>query len=93
MFIFHYVIDAIGNLILLTGFISENVAFPKPLSDKEEQYYLRKLKDGDLEAKSILIERNLRLVAHIVKKYSYQQGKFYKYFSLLVQTTALTLLL
>ena len=65
-------IDVIGNLILLTGFVSESTAFPKPLNEKEEQIYLRKLKNGDLEAKSVLIERNLRLVAHIVKKYTYQ---------------------
>ena len=72
MFIVHYMIDVIGNLILLTGFVSESTAFPKPLNEKEEQIYLRKLKNGDLEAKSVLIERNLRVVAHIVKKYTYQ---------------------
>ena len=72
MFIVHYMIDVIGNLIFLTGFVSESTAFPKPLNEKEEQIYLRKLKNGDLEAKSVLIERNLRLVAHIVKKYTYQ---------------------
>ncbi|MFA9463029.1 MAG: RNA polymerase sporulation sigma factor SigK [Velocimicrobium sp.] len=45
-------------------------SFPKPLSTKEEQTYLLKLKEGSREAREILIERNLRLVAHIVKKYS-----------------------
>lgn len=45
--------------------------FPKPLTAKEESYYLKKYKEGDLEAKHILIERNLRLVAHVVKKYQY----------------------
>lgn len=44
-------------------------SFPKPLSASEEQDYLQKYTEGDLEAKHILIERNLRLVAHIVKKY------------------------
>lgn len=44
--------------------------FPKPLSTKEEQTYLVKLKQGDKNARSILIEKNLRLVAHIAKKYS-----------------------
>ena len=44
--------------------------FPKPLSTKEEQFYLIKFKQGDKEARNILIEKNLRLVAHIVKKYS-----------------------
>lgn len=43
--------------------------FPKPLSPAEETMYLQKWTDGDLEARNILIERNLRLVAHIVKKY------------------------
>ena len=44
--------------------------FPKPLSTKEEQKYLLQLKQGDKNARNILIEKNLRLVAHIVKKYS-----------------------
>ena len=44
---------------------------PLPLDEEEEQMYLKKLKEGDKTAKSILIERNLRLVAHIVKKYSF----------------------
>jgi len=43
--------------------------FPQPLSAKEEESYLQKLKEGDIQAKNILIEHNLRLVAHIVKKY------------------------
>ena len=44
-------------------------SFPRPLSETEEQHYLEKAKSGDLEARNILIERNLRLVAHIMKKY------------------------
>lgn len=44
-------------------------SFPKPLSAQEEQYYLERSARGDLEARNILIERNLRLVAHIMKKY------------------------
>ncbi len=44
-------------------------SFPKPLSESEEQHYLRLAREGDLEARNILIERNLRLVAHIMKKY------------------------
>ena len=43
--------------------------FQKPLTPEEEKYYLQEYKQGSLEAKNILIERNLRLVAHIVKKY------------------------
>ena len=44
-------------------------SFPKPLSAKEEQHYLELAAQGDLNARNILIERNLRLVAHIMKKY------------------------
>ena len=44
-------------------------SFPKPLTAQEERYYLEKAAQGDLEARNILIERNLRLVAHIMKKY------------------------
>lgn len=44
-------------------------SFPQPLTSAEERYYMQKYTEGDLEAKHILIERNLRLVAHIVKKY------------------------
>ena len=44
-------------------------SFPKPLSEAEEKYYLRLASEGDMEARNILIERNLRLVAHIMKKY------------------------
>lgn len=43
--------------------------FLKPLTPEEERHYLQEYKQGSLEAKDILIQRNLRLVAHIVKKY------------------------
>lgn len=46
-------------------------SFPPSLSAEEEQYYLQKYLEGDLEAKHILIERNLRLVAHVIKKYQH----------------------
>ena len=45
-------------------------SFPKPLSAKEEQEYIRRYENGDMEARKILIERNLRLVAYLVKKYN-----------------------
>lgn len=48
-------------------------SFPKPLSAEEEAHYLALARKGDLEARNILIERNLRLVAHIMKKY-YAKG-------------------
>lgn len=47
-----------------------SVSFPKPLTDKEEKYYISLWEDGDENARNILIERNLRLVAHIAKKYT-----------------------
>ena len=62
----HYLESA----IFLVGYISNNSLFPEPLSSSEEQYYLELLSQGDDEAKNILIERNLRLVAHVCKKYS-----------------------
>ena len=43
--------------------------FPKPLTAREEREYLERYKEGDEEARSILIERNMRLVAHVIKKY------------------------
>ena len=44
-------------------------SFPRPLSEDEERHYLARAKEGELDARNVLIERNLRLVAHIVKKY------------------------
>ena len=44
-------------------------SFPNPLTPPEEKYYIQKYTEGSLEAKHILIERNLRLVAHVMKKY------------------------
>jgi len=44
-------------------------SFPKPLTEEEEQHYLALAAQGDLDARNILISRNLRLVAHIMKKY------------------------
>lgn len=46
-------------------------SFPNPLTPSEEKYYMQKYTEGDLEAKHVLIERNLRLVAHVIKKYQY----------------------
>ena len=72
MFIFKYLLDVVASNILLLGYVNGNATFPQPLSEEEEEYYLRLFNEqGDLNAKSILIERNLRLVAHIVKKYSF----------------------
>ncbi|ABN52244.1 MAG TPA: RNA polymerase sporulation sigma factor SigK [Hungateiclostridium thermocellum] len=64
------VFEILNNIFFLLGYISNVNSFPQPLSPEEEQHYLDLLKKGDEEARNILIERNLRLVAHIVKKYS-----------------------
>ncbi|MPW26313.1 RNA polymerase sporulation sigma factor SigK [Alkalibaculum sp. M08DMB] len=58
------------NIYFLLGYLTGN-SFPNPLSREDEQKYLNLYKNGDQKAKNILIEHNLRLVAHIVKKYSY----------------------
>ena len=52
------------------GYITGNNLFPEPLTSEEEKIYLEKMKNNDEEARNTLIERNLRLVAHVVKKYS-----------------------
>lgn len=59
---------AAKGLALLVAYLTNNT-FPLPLSEKEEQIYLDRLKSGDEKARNVLIERNLRLVAHIVKKF------------------------
>lgn len=55
--------------IILCGYMINSNSFPKPLTPEEEKKYLKLFGEGDESAKEILIERNLRLVAHIVKKY------------------------
>ena len=52
------------------GYIQSSNLFPEPLSPEEERIFLERLKNHDEEARNILIERNLRLVAHVSKKYS-----------------------
>ena len=58
------------STVFMTGYIVNNTVFPEPLSMEEEIEYIKKCEMGDEEARNILIERNLRLVAHIAKKYS-----------------------
>ncbi|GLC32851.1 RNA polymerase sporulation sigma factor SigK [Clostridium omnivorum] len=71
MFFVECLLDVFGSVTFLVAYITNGNSFPQPLDEKEEEGYLLKLKQGDQEAKNILVERNLRLVAHIVKKYSY----------------------
>ena len=59
-----------GKIFFFTGAIQGKGSFPKPLSPEEEKKYLDLARAGDREAKNILIKHNMRLVAHIVKKYS-----------------------
>ena len=54
----------------LFGHLTGGNSFPKPLSAEDEQKYLKQLAEGNEDARNILIERNLRLVAHVAKKYS-----------------------
>jgi len=56
--------------VFAVGYISGSNLFPEPLTAQEEKIYLEQLKSGDEDARNILIERNLRLVAHVVKKYA-----------------------
>jgi len=60
----------IENVIFIFGYISNGNLFPEPLSTKEEEMYFKLYKNGDEDAKKILIERNLRLVVHVAKKYT-----------------------
>ena len=63
-------IEFCKTAVFILGYISNNSLFPEPLSQDEEKEYLEKYIHGDQEARNVLIERNLRLVAHICKKYS-----------------------
>ena len=64
------IINILKELFFFTGSYSNNL-FPDPLSNKEEEECILKMKNGDKEARNKLIEHNLRLVAHIVKKFEH----------------------
>lgn len=64
------ILNGIFNAIFFTGYITNSQSFPQPLSAEEEKKYLELFSQGDEEARNILVERNLRLVAHIAKKYN-----------------------
>ena len=61
--------EAISNLLFFVLHVTGNGSFPQPLTAQEEREYLERWKNGDRDARSKLIEHNLRLVAHIIKKY------------------------
>lgn len=67
---FSFLLSILYNVWFLAGFMGKNGGFPKPLTPAEEENYIALMKKGDKNAKNILIEHNLRLVAHIAKKYS-----------------------
>lgn len=60
---------AFGGFFLLLGYIGQSNSFPKPLEKEEELAYIKRLSQGDEDAREQLIIHNLRLVAHIAKKY------------------------
>lgn len=66
------ILAAVGSLwkgfIILCGYLN-NITFPKPLDEKSERDYLGRLRSGQEDARNVLIEHNLRLVAHVIKKY------------------------
>ncbi len=68
--IFAFLNAVLSSLTLLLSYISSGHSFPKPLSAAEERHYIELWQNGDESAKEILIEHNLRLVAHIAKKYA-----------------------
>lgn len=65
-----FLLALLERLMFFVGYIGNGGSFPKPLSREEEKKYTELLAQGDENAKNILIEHNLRLVAHIAKKYS-----------------------
>lgn len=69
-FLFEWISDLIFFVLHVTG----SGSFPKPLGAKEEKEYLERFNQGDQSARNALIEHNLRLVAHIIKKYYANSG-------------------
>lgn len=65
----NFLMEFLQRIFLMLGFVSGST-FPKPLPEKEEKRYIELLEKGDENAKNVLIEHNLRLVAHIAKKYA-----------------------
>lgn len=68
--IFENFITFLSKVLFFSGLVNDKNSFPKPLSKKDEMEYFEKFWQGDMQAKDVLIRHNLRLVAHIVKKYN-----------------------
>lgn len=68
--IFENFITFLGKVLFFSGLVNDKSSFPKPLTKQEEEAYFQKFWQGDMQAKDILIRHNLRLVAHVVKKYN-----------------------
>ena len=67
---FDFLWAILGKIVFFTGAIGNKNSFAKPLTKDEEEKYLKLVEQGDKEAKDILVKHNMRLVAHIVKKYA-----------------------
>ena len=74
MFLGGLFFEWIQTVLILAGYVSGNATFPKPLNKSEEKKYLDLYAKGDESAKNVLIEHNLRLVAHIAKKYQMMEA-------------------
>ena len=68
--VFENFVAFMQKVMFFTAYINNNSSFPKPLTQVEEQKYVEMFLEGDEKAKDVLIHHNLRLVAHIVKKYN-----------------------
>ena len=64
-----YALLLLSNMLFFALHITNGGSFPRPLSAKEERECLRRIQNGDTDARNMLIEHNLRLVAHVIKKY------------------------
>ncbi len=73
-FLFTMMNEVLGSVFFQLGYVTNSNSFPQPLTPEEEQKFIEAYKEGSEDARNTLIERNLRLVAHIVKKYGTYSG-------------------
>ncbi|MBR2029621.1 MAG: RNA polymerase subunit sigma-70, partial [Clostridia bacterium] len=66
---FSAIIQLASKIFCFTSYVSNKESYPQPLSSQQEEDCLKKYSQGDSEARELLIKHNLRLVAHIAKKY------------------------